>query len=98
MQPPTEKMMLTLLQDSKAPILEHYTQRGTTVNNVYYKEMLWDRLRPASLTENQGMVKKVLHCCMIISTYILPSTLFTPPGQMNFKVLGHPLLSPDLAP
>jgi hypothetical protein len=35
---------------------------------------------------------------MTISTYILPSTLFTPSGQLNFKVLEHRLLSPDLAP
>jgi hypothetical protein len=35
-----------------------YTERGTTVNNVYYREMLWAWLRPASLMEYQGMVKK----------------------------------------
>jgi hypothetical protein len=34
-----------------------YTE-GYTVNNVYYREMLWAWLRPASLTEYQGMVKK----------------------------------------
>jgi hypothetical protein len=58
MQPPAEKIMPTLLWDSKAPFLEHYIQRGTTVNNVYYREMLWAWLRPASLMEYQGMVKK----------------------------------------
>ena len=59
MQPPAEKMMLTLLWDSKAPILEHCLQRGTTVNNVYFREMFWDWLRPTSLMEYQGMVKDV---------------------------------------
>jgi hypothetical protein len=58
MEPPAEKIMPTLLWDSKAPILQNYILRGTTVNNVYYRQMLWDWLRPASLMEYQGMVKK----------------------------------------
>jgi hypothetical protein len=58
MQPPAGKMMPTLLWDSKAPILEHYIHRGTKVNIVYYRKMLWDWMRPASLTEYQGMVMK----------------------------------------
>jgi len=98
MQPPAEKIMPTLLWDSKAPILEHYTQRGTTVNNVYYREMLWAWLRPASLMEYQGMVKKGVALMHDNFNQILPSTLFTPSGQLNFKVLEHLLLSPDLAP
>jgi hypothetical protein len=43
------KMMLPLLWDSKAPILEHYLHRSTTGNNVYYCEMPWDWVRLASL-------------------------------------------------
>jgi hypothetical protein len=33
--------------DSQGPILEHYQERGTTVNSAHCSEMLCDKLKPA---------------------------------------------------
>jgi hypothetical protein len=34
--------------DSQGPLLEHYQERGTTVNSSRYSEMLRDKLKPAA--------------------------------------------------
>jgi histone-lysine N-methyltransferase SETMAR len=45
------KVMLTGFWDSQGPILEHYQERGTTVNSAHYSEMLRDKLKPAIRTK-----------------------------------------------
>jgi hypothetical protein len=39
--------MLTVFLDSQGPVIEHHQERGTTVNNGHYSEMLTDRPKPA---------------------------------------------------
>jgi hypothetical protein len=41
------KVMLTVFWNSQGPILEHYQERGTTVNSARYSEMLRDKLTTA---------------------------------------------------
>ena len=45
-QPSAGKLMLTLFWDSQGQVLEHYQERGTTINSAQYSEMLTDRLKP----------------------------------------------------
>jgi hypothetical protein len=40
------KVMLALFWDAQGPVLAHYEESSTTVNSVYYSEMLWDWLKP----------------------------------------------------
>ena len=46
-QPSAGKVLLTIFWDSQGVILEHYLERGTTVNSVQYSEMLSTELKPA---------------------------------------------------
>jgi hypothetical protein len=39
-KPSTGQAMVTVPWDSQVPILEHYQERGTTINSVGYTEML----------------------------------------------------------
>ena len=43
------KLMLTVFWDSQGPILETSQERGTTVTNATYCDMLQRELRPAIL-------------------------------------------------
>jgi len=40
------KFMLTGFWDSQGPILEHYQERGSTINSAHYSELLIHRLKP----------------------------------------------------
>jgi len=48
--------MLTIFWDSQGVILEHYLERGTTVNSVVYSEMLSTELKPAIRTKRRGLM------------------------------------------
>jgi hypothetical protein len=45
-QPSAGEMMLTVLWDPQGSVLEHYLERGTTINSARYSEMLTDWLKP----------------------------------------------------
>ena len=45
-QPSAGKLMRTVFWDSQGPVLEHYQDKGTTINSAYYSEILTDRLKP----------------------------------------------------
>ena len=57
-QPSAGKLMLTVFWDSQGPVLEHYQERGTTINNAQYSEMLADRLKPAIRSKRRGLLSK----------------------------------------
>jgi hypothetical protein len=40
------KVMFIVSWDSQWPILEHYQERGTTVNSTHYTVMLRDKFKP----------------------------------------------------
>ena len=46
-QPSAGKLMFTVFWDSQGPVLEHYKERGTTINSARYSEMLTNRMKPA---------------------------------------------------
>ena len=50
--------MLTVFWDSQGPVLEHYQERGTTINSARNSEMLTDRLKPAIRSKRRGLVSK----------------------------------------
>ena len=50
--------MLTVFWDSQGPVLEHYQERGTTINSARYSEMLTDRLKPAIRSRRRGLLLK----------------------------------------
>jgi hypothetical protein len=57
-QPSARKVKLTHLWDAQGSILEHYKEKGTTVNSLQYSEMLWDLLKPDIRTKLQGLLLK----------------------------------------
>ena len=57
-QPSAGKLMLTVFWDSQAPVLEHYQDRGTTINSARYNEMLTDRLKPAIRSKRWRLLSK----------------------------------------
>ena len=90
--------MLTVLWDSRGPILEHYQERGSTINSVRYSEMLIDRLKPEIGSKRRGQLSKgvvLLHDNA--RPHIAAHTAETL-QKLMFVLLAHPPYSPDLAP
>ena len=97
-QPSAGKVLLTIFWDSQGVILEHYLERGATVNSVRYNEMLSTELRPAIRTKRRGLLSPdvlLLHDNARPHTAI--HTLQTL-VKLGFTVLEHLAYSPDLAP
>ena len=91
-------MLLTIFWDSQEVILEHYLERGATVNSVRYSEVLSTELKPAIRTKRRGLLSSgalLLHDNARPRTAI--HTLQTL-VKLDFTVLEHPAYSPDLAP
>jgi hypothetical protein len=57
-EPFAGKMMRTVFWDSQGPVLEHYQERGTTINSTRYSEMLTDWLKPAIRSKCRGLLLK----------------------------------------
>ena len=92
-QPSAGKLMLTVFWDSQGSVLEHYQERGTTINSVRYIEMLACRLKPEIRSKRRGLLTRgvvLLHDNAAHTTETL--------RKLKFKVMAHPPYSPDLAP
>jgi hypothetical protein len=57
-QPTARKLMLTVFWDSQGPILEHYQEKGSTINSAHYSEMLIGRLKSEIRSIRQGQLSK----------------------------------------
>ena len=57
-QPSAGKLKLTVFWDSQGPVLEHYKERGTTINSQRYSEMLTGRQKPAIRSKRRGLLAK----------------------------------------
>jgi hypothetical protein len=82
----------------QGPILEHYQERGTTVNSVHYSEMLWDHFISDIQTKHKGLLSKdgkIMHNNAHPHTASSTVESFC---QLNFVVMEHPLYSHDLTP
>jgi len=89
--------MLTNFWDSQGVLLEHYLERGTTVNSVGYSEMLSTELKPAIRTKRQGLLSSgVLSLHDNARTHTAIHTLQTL-VKLGFTVWEHPAYSPELA-
>ena len=90
--------MLTVFWDSQAPVLEHYQERGTTINSAWYSEMLTDRLKPAIRSTCQGLLLKGV---VLLHDNAHPHTVAHTAEtlrKLKFEVMAHLPYSPDLAP
>jgi len=97
-QPSAGKVMLTIFWDSQGIILEHYLERGTAVNSVWYSEMLSTELKPAIRTKRQGLLSSGV---LLLHDNVRPHTAIHTLQtlvKLCFTVLEHPAYSPDLAP
>jgi len=47
MHPTAGRLMLTVFWDLQWLLLEHYQERGSTVNSAHYSEMQCDEIKPA---------------------------------------------------
>ena len=86
--------MLTVVWDSQGPVLEHYQERGTTINSVRYSEMLIDRLKPANRSKHRGLLSKSV---VFLHDNARPHTAEML-QKLKFEIMAHPPFSPDLAP
>ena len=57
-QPSAGKLMLTVFWDSQGSVLEHYQERGTTINSAQYSEVFSDRLKPTIRRKLRGLLLK----------------------------------------
>ena len=97
-QPSAGKEMLTVFWDSQGPVLEHYQERGTTINSAWHSEMLTERLKPAIWSKCWGLLLK---CVVLLHNNARPHTAaYTPEMLQKFKfeVMAHPPYSPYLVP
>jgi len=97
-QPSAEKVLLTIFWDSQRVILEHYLERGATVNSVRYSEMLSTELKPAIRTKRRGLLSSgVLLWHDNVRSHTAIHT-FQTLVKLGFTVFEHPAYSPDLVP
>jgi len=70
----SSKAMLTVFWDSQGPILEHYQDRRSKINNTHYSEMVIDRLKPEIRSKHRGQLSKgivLLHdnACLLTAAH-----------------------------
>jgi len=96
-QPSARKLLLTVFWDFQRPILKHYMESGTTVTSVNYCDMLRRELRSAIRTNRRGRLSQgvLLHQIACPHTAHLNNNTIQ---KLNWQVLEHPALSPDLTP
>ena len=97
-QPSAGKLTLTVFWDSQGPVLEHYQERGTTINNARYSEMLTGRLKPAVRRKRRRLLSKSV---VLLHDNARPhSAAHSAETQrkLKFEVMAHPPYSPDLGP
>jgi hypothetical protein len=58
--PSANKIFLTFFWDTKGPILEHYQEKGQTVNRATYSAMPKDKLKPAICNKRRGLLSKTI--------------------------------------
>ena len=90
--------MLTVFWVLQGPVLEHYQERGTTINSALYSEMLIDRLQSAIRRKRRGLLSKDI---VLLHDNVRPHTAVHTVEtlrKLKFEVMAHPPYSPDLAP
>jgi hypothetical protein len=92
------KLMLVLFWDMNGPILEHYQEKGETVNSVRYSIMLEEKPKPAIRSRCCGLLSKgtllLRHNARPHNAAAIVTTL----KKLKFETINHPPYSPDLTP
>jgi len=70
--------MLTVFWNSQQLLMEHYQERGSTVNSTDYSEMLCDETKPAIRSQRRGLLSEGLCCCTTMPVFTLLPTLLKP--------------------
>jgi histone-lysine N-methyltransferase SETMAR len=92
------KVNLTNFWNVNGPILVHFQEKGQTVTNVRYSEMLVKELKPAMRSKRRGLLsKRVLLLHDSARPHTAAHTVDTL-SALKFEVLKHPPYRPDLAP
>jgi hypothetical protein len=90
--------MLTIFSDANGPILVHFQEKGQTVTNARYSDMLVNELNPAIRSKRRGLLSKSV---LLLHNNARPHTAAHTVDALRalkFEVLKHPPYSPDLAP
>ena len=90
-----ENWCLQCFGTHKAQYSKHW---GTTINSVWYSEMLTDRLKPAIRSKHCGLLSKgvvLLHDSARPHTAAHTAETLR---KLKFEVMAHPPYSPDLSP
>jgi histone-lysine N-methyltransferase SETMAR len=79
------------------PFLEHYREKGETVNSANYSTMLEEKLKPAIRSRRRGLQFRgvLLHDNERPHTAAAKVTTIQKP---KFETINHPPYIPDLAP
>ena len=97
-QPSPVKLKLTVFGDSQGPVLEHYQERGSTINSAGYSEMLIERLKPEIRSKSRGHLSKGI---VLLHENTRPRTAahtVETLQKLKFEVLAHTRYGPELAP
>ena len=89
--------MLTVFWDSQGTALEHYHERGTTINRARYSKMLTDRLKPAIRSKRRRLMSKGV---VLLHDNARPHTAAHTAEtlrKLRIEVMTHPSYNPDLA-
>jgi hypothetical protein len=90
--------MLTLFWDMNGPILEHYQEKGETVDSVRYSAVLEEKVEPAIRNRRRGLLSK--GALLLYDNALLHTAAATVSTiqKLKFEMINHPPYSPDLAP
>ena len=97
-QPSAGTLMLTVFWDLQDPVLEHYQERGTTINSARYSEVLTDRLKPPIRSKRRGLLSKGVVFLHDNSRPHTAAHTAETLRNLKFEVMIHPPYSPDLVP
>ena len=89
-QPSAGKVIFTVFWDSQGVIVEHYLERGATVNSVRYSEMLSTELKTAIRTKRRGLLSSGV---LLLHDNARPHTAIhnrQTPVKLGFTVFEHP--------
>ena len=97
-QPSAVKLMLKVYWDLQGPVLEHYQERGKTINSAQYNEILTDKVKPAIRSKRRGLLSKGV---VLLHDNARPHTAAHTAEtlrKLKFEVMAHLPYSPDLSP
>jgi len=90
--------MLTDFWHTQGLVLEHYQERGSTINSSGYSEMLIERVKPEIRSKRRGHLSKGI---VLLHENARPHTAahrVETLQKLKFEVLAHARYCPELVP